>query len=221
MTSRDSYAADAASTESYLYKVLIVGNAGVGKTSLVRRYCENLYCVNYKATLGVEFNNKRVLCGNADIRLQLWDIAGQELFGHMTRVFYKGAVGAAVVCDASDHRSILDAKLWKEDIDKKVQLPWASPIPCLLIANKLDLGPPATGEDIPSLAQFAADNGFAGLAEVSAKDGTNVSDAFNSLVHVITKLADARPTLDPVQENVINVCSGEGRKGGGERGKGE
>eukprot|EP01061_Rhynchopus_euleeides_P039643 TRINITY_DN68006_c0_g1_i1.p1 TRINITY_DN68006_c0_g1~~TRINITY_DN68006_c0_g1_i1.p1 ORF type:complete len:218 (+),score=64.75 TRINITY_DN68006_c0_g1_i1:101-754(+) len=192
--------------ESYLYKVLVVGNAGVGKTSLVRRYCDNAFTANYKATLGVEFNSKHVMCGRRDIQTQLWDIAGQEIFGHMTRVFYRGAVGAVVVCDATDLRSIRDAKRWKDDIDKKVHLPWSSPIPCLLVVNKLDLGPPVADEDMTSLSDFATENGFAGYAEVSARDGTNVAEAFNSLIHVITKLADAHPLqhCDP-SANVVHI----------------
>eukprot|EP00754_Rhynchopus_humris_P015607 Rhum_TRINITY_DN14467_c20_g1::Rhum_TRINITY_DN14467_c20_g1_i1::g.91821::m.91821 len=191
----DTYGSDA--VESYLYKLLVVGDAGVGKTSLVRRYCDHVFTANYKATLGVEFNSKTVKCGKKEIQAQLWDIAGQEIFGHMTRVFYRGAVGAIVVCDPRDPNTLYNAVKWKEDIDRKVQLPWAQAIPCLLVVTKLDLGAYTLPSDIKSLSEFAAEHGFAGYAEVSAKDGTNVNEAFLSLVRVITKLADNNPLTHP------------------------
>lgn len=74
---------------------------------------------------------------NTIVRLQLWDIAGQERFGNMTRVYYKEAVGAFIVFDVTRSGTFDCVSKWKEDLDSKVQLPDGSPIPCILLANKV------------------------------------------------------------------------------------
>ena len=87
---------------SRLYKVIVIGEVSTGKSALVKRYVHNFFGnhANYRATVGVDFQLK-ILKFNDDleIRLQLWDIAGQERFSSMTRAYYKGAVGAVVVFD--------------------------------------------------------------------------------------------------------------------------
>lgn len=82
----------------HLYKILVIGELGTGKTSFIKQYVHKFYSQNYRATIGVDFALK-VLNWDAStiIRLQLWDIAGQERFGNMTRVYYKEAVGAFIV----------------------------------------------------------------------------------------------------------------------------
>ncbi|KOB74791.1 Rab32 [Operophtera brumata] len=122
----------------HLYKILVIGELGTGKTSIIKRYVHQFFSQHYRATIGVDFALK-VLNWDANtiIRLQLWDIAGQERFGNMTRVYYKEAVGAFIVFDVS-RVATFDAVLkWKNDLDAKVQLPDGSPIPCVLLANKI------------------------------------------------------------------------------------
>uniref|UniRef100_A0A8C5DX16 Ras-related protein Rab n=1 Tax=Gouania willdenowi TaxID=441366 RepID=A0A8C5DX16_GOUWI len=118
-----------------LYKVLLIGELGVGKTSIIKRYVHHIFSQHYRATIGVDFALK-VLQWDHDtvIRLQLWDIAGQERYGNMTRVYYREAVGAMVVFDVT-RASTFDAVLkWKNDLDSKVQLThWHILFSCLLI----------------------------------------------------------------------------------------
>ncbi|XP_028323068.1 ras-related protein Rab-32-like [Gouania willdenowi] len=109
--------------QELLYKVLLIGELGVGKTSIIKRYVHHIFSQHYRATIGVDFALK-VLQWDHDtvIRLQLWDIAGQERYGNMTRVYYREAVGAMVVFDVT-RASTFDAVLkWKNDLDSKVQL---------------------------------------------------------------------------------------------------
>ncbi|RVE39918.1 hypothetical protein evm_015432, partial [Chilo suppressalis] len=122
----------------HLYKILVIGELGTGKTSIIKRYVHQFFSQHYRATIGVDFALK-VLNWDANtiIRLQLWDIAGQERFGNMTRVYYKEAVGAFIVFDVSRAATFEAVVKWKNDLDTKVQLPDGSPIPCILLANKV------------------------------------------------------------------------------------
>ncbi|XP_051866816.1 ras-related protein Rab-32-like [Pristis pectinata] len=170
------------STE-HLFKVLVIGELGVGKTSLIKRYIHQLFSQNYRATIGVDFALK-VLHWNSStlIRLQLWDIAGQERFGNMTRVYYKEAVGAIVVFDVS-RRSTFDAVLkWKNDLDKNVKLPNGEPIPSVLLANKCDQQWDGLENDPATMDRYCKDNGFVTWFQTSAKDNINVDEAMQFLV---------------------------------------
>lgn len=124
-------------------QVLVVGNSGVGKTSIIKRYAHNLFSDKYAPTIGVDFALKALTTGIGEnesvVRLQLWDIAGQEQFGAMTRVYYKGAVGAFVVFDLSVKDDGISIQGWKKDIDEKVRLSNGDNIPVVLLANKCDI----------------------------------------------------------------------------------
>lgn len=94
---------------------------------------------NYRATIGVDFALKVLSWDQSTIiRLQLWDIAGQERFGNMTRVYFKEAVGAFIVFDVTRTATFDAVSKWKQDLDSKVQLPDGGPIPCILLANKVE-----------------------------------------------------------------------------------
>ncbi|GAA5810778.1 hypothetical protein MFLAVUS_004204 [Mucor flavus] len=135
-----------------------MGDLGTGKTSILRRYVQETFSTHYKSTIGVDFALK-VIQHESDImvHLQLWDIAGQERFGNITRVYYKGAVGAFVVYDVTRPKTFENVIKWKVDIDSKVQLDGGG-IPTILLANKID-----QQENLKSkqeLDQFCLDNGF-------------------------------------------------------------
>lgn len=123
----------------YQFKILVVGDLGTGKTSILRRFVHNTFTSHYKSTIGVDFALK-IIQHESDmtINLQLWDIAGQERFGNITRVYYKGAVGAFVVYDVSRAITFQNVLKWKNDLDTKVQLPKGrGNIPVVLLANKV------------------------------------------------------------------------------------
>ncbi|XP_062912395.1 ras-related protein Rab-32-like [Mobula hypostoma] len=167
----------------HLFKVLVIGELGVGKTSLIKRYIHQLFSQNYRATIGVDFALKVLHWdSNTLIRLQLWDIAGQERFGNMTRVYYKEAVGAIVVFDVS-RRSTFDAVLkWKSDLDKNVKLPDGKPIPAVLLANKCDQQWDGLENNPTSMDRYCKENGFVTWFQTSAKDNINVDEAMKFLV---------------------------------------
>jgi Ras-related protein Rab-32 len=136
----------------------VIGELGTGKTSIIKRYVHQFFSQHYRATIGVDFALKVLTWDqNTIIRLQLWDIAGslkkklkikpsfkyflltsgQERFGNMTRVYYKEAVGAFIVFDVTRTATFEAVLKWKADLDSKVQLPDGTPIPCVLLANKV------------------------------------------------------------------------------------
>lgn len=178
-------AAGAPETREHLFKVLVIGELGVGKTSIIKRYVHQLFSQHYRATIGVDFALKVLNWDSRTlVRLQLWDIAGQERFGNMTRVYYKEAVGAFVVFDISRSSTFEAVLKWKSDLDSKVHLANGSPIPAVLLANKCDQKREG-GQNPPQMDQFCKEHGFTGWFETSAKDNINIDEAARFLVENI------------------------------------
>jgi len=170
--------------KEYVYKVLVVGDIGTGKTSIIKRFVHNIFSEHYKSTIGVDFALKILHWDpNTTVKLQLWDIAGQERFGNMTRVYYKEAVGAFVVFDVTRTSTFDAVAKWKNDLDQKVTLPPDDrPIPVVLLANKCDL-PRDPGLKTPQmLDKYCEENGFIGCFETSAKNNSNIEKAAKALV---------------------------------------
>jgi len=167
----------------HLFKVLVIGELGTGKTAIIKRYVHQFFSQHYRATIGVDFALK-VLNWDSDtiIRLQLWDIAGQERFGNMTRVYYKEAVGAFVVFDVTRATTFEAVQKWKNDLDSKVQLSDGSPIPCVLLGNKCDQVKEGLVNNKQQMDEFCKEKGFYAWFETSAKENVNIDDAARCLV---------------------------------------
>lgn len=172
-----------------LYKVLVIGEGGTGKTCLIRRYIHSVFTATAKATIGVDFALKVLNLNGKTVTLQLWDIAGQERHGQMTRVYYQAALGAAVVCDITKPESFEAAVSWKRDLDSKVFLgSTGKNVPCVLLVNKCDLGPNQKSKE--EMEAFCKEHGFFKWFETSAKDDTNVEVSFKTLVEEIHKATE-------------------------------
>jgi len=194
--------------KEYLFKLLIVGDAGAGKTSLVRRLVDNVFSMHYKTTVGVDFSLKRLQWDeNTVVQLQLWDIAGQERFSKMTRVYYREAVGAFVVFDVVKPESFEAVPQWKMDIDSKVWIPGPDgkdvPIPVVLLANKCDLIPDYATQKKSEHDTFCDEQAFIGWCETSAKENINIEKSLRMLVSQILeneKLHPSKPDVDEEEE---------------------
>jgi len=167
-----------------LYKILVVGDLGCGKTSIIHRYVSNVFSTKYRATIGVDFALKVINWDyRTNVRLQLWDIAGQERFGHMTRVYYKEAVGAIVVYDVTRPGTFEAVKKWKADLDENLSTP-DHQLPVILLANKCDLMD--TPLDPERMTSYCKENGFLSWFETSAKEDKNITKAMKHLVaHIL------------------------------------
>ncbi|XP_070167608.1 ras-related protein Rab-7L1-like isoform X1 [Polyergus mexicanus] len=169
--------------KEHLFKFLVIGDYGVGKTALVRRYTEGKFSSNYKITIGADFAIKTLDWDpHTKINLQLWDIAGHERFGYMTRVYYKYAVAAALVFDISRAATFQSMKKWLYDLREKITLPDGSNIPIVLLANKCDISVAVTDEQI---SKFCKENKINVWYATSAKNNTNVDTAMRYLVEKV------------------------------------
>ena len=199
-----------------ILKVLVVGEMGTGKTSLIRQYVQGFFSEFYKTTIGVDFATKELEWDDkTTVSLQLWDIAGQERYGNMTRVYYQEAVAAFVVFDVTRLQSLDMVKEWKKDIDEKVLTSLDKPIPCLLLGNKIDLCPDGkwakTAEDMKN---FCQENNFLDFFETSARHRTNVDEAAKFLVkYVMDNKIEPSSAKDPAGVD-INATVQEPKKGG-------
>lgn len=173
----------------YVFKVIVIGQPSTGKTSYIKRYVHELFSNRYKATIGVDFALKTLEYDeNTIVRLQLWDIAGQERFQSLSRAYYRDAVGAFLVLSVNEPRleSIL---MYKNGLDSQVSLSDGSTIPCLLLANKCDLigDEQKLKEESKRLKLFAKENGFIDCIMTSSKLNINVDSAARVLVAEILR----------------------------------
>nr|CAH7742055.1 unnamed protein product [Callosobruchus chinensis] len=174
--------------KDHLYKILVIGDLGTGKTSIIKRYVHRFFTQHYRATIGVDFALKVLNWDDSTlIRLQLWDIAGQERYGNMTRVYYKEAVGAFIVFDVTRRTTFESVLNWKSDLDSKVQLPDGSPIPCVLLANKCDQPGEGIVNNPSKMDEYCQDNGFSAWFKTSARDNINIDEAARGLVEKVSK----------------------------------
>lgn len=189
-----------------MFKILIVGECGVGKTSIIKRYVYNLFTPNYKSTIGVDFALKILKKDKLTIGMQLWDVAGQERFGSMTRVYYKDATAAIIMFDVNHLKSFESVMKWKNDIVSKIFKD--KNIPMLLVANKVDLAVHDTQwhEFKKTLDNFCVNNEFIGWIETSAKDNMNIDAVFTTLTDEILKITDIpQLLLDQSSKEIIKL----------------
>ncbi|UJR23928.1 hypothetical protein I4U23_026900 [Adineta vaga] len=192
----------------YLFKVLVIGELATGKTALVKRYVHNFFSEHYRATIGVDFALKIVKYDDDTvIRLQLWDIAGQERFGNMTRVYYKEAVGCFIVFDVTRGSTFEAVTKWKADLDNKVQLPDGNPVPCVLLANKCDLVEQGLVNSAQDMDEFCREKGFAKWFETSAKENINIETSARFLISEIMKHTEQIQPRSPSQGTRSNTIT--------------
>ncbi len=168
----------------YSFKIIIIGPAAVGKSSLIRRFVENKFTLQYKFTIGVDFMTKIIEYEpNKSARLTLWDIGGQDRFKMLRRNFYDGANGALVVFDLSRAQTFSKIKEWISDMHKLINIK----IPFVILGNKVDLLT-EIGEVIDQNESYQyAEKNDSVYIETSAKIGNNIEKAFVELTQRIVQ----------------------------------
>ncbi|CAN1195562.1 GTP-binding protein YPTM2 [Linum perenne] len=177
----------------YLFKLLLIGDSGVGKSCLLLRFADDSYLDSYISTIGVDF----------------WDTAGQERFRTITSSYYRGAHGIIVVYDVTDQESFNNVKQWLNEIDRYA----SENVNKLLVGNKSDL----TSNKVVSYetGKALADELGIPFMETSAKNASNVEDAFMAMSAAIkTRMAsqpssnNARPPTVQIRGEPVNQKSG-------------
>ena len=169
----------------YLYKIILLGDSGTGKTSIMNRYLDNRTPERTHApTIGVDFRLKTEIENDGKkIKLHLWDTAGQECFRSIIEGYYKGIAAAVIVFDITNYRSFQSATYWLNEIARNSSTNIRAPI--LLVGNKSDL---ASKRRVPRLEAetFANENRLI-YVETSAANTDNVEHGMHLLVKAITK----------------------------------
>ncbi|EHY65088.1 GTP-binding protein YPTM2 [Nematocida ausubeli] len=174
--------------EYALFKILVVGSSGVGKTCILLRYTDSIYKETYGTTIGVDFKMKNITVDDKVVKLQLWDTAGQERFRTITSSYYRNANGILLVFDTTDPESFNDLKGWINEIRNNIN----SKIVIYILANKIDTGNIlVSDEEISSfIEKYTSDNlMIIGFSKVSAKTGEGVDHAFREIAHAIMKVS--------------------------------
>jgi Rab family, other len=196
-------------TEKYhqLMKLIVVGDSGTGKSSLLHRFVEDVFSEDQTQTIGVEFGAKVVQLLGKKIKLQIWDTAGQERYKSVTRSYYRGAVGCLIVYDITNRGSYEHVSTWLNDVRQLA----GKDVVVMLIGNKSDLANSekrVVSHNEASL--LAQENGLMHF-ETSAATGELVSDAFLKVAK--TALARACPTHDEGDSHHDRSACGDAHSG--------
>ncbi|CAL8090155.1 unnamed protein product [Orchesella dallaii] len=185
----------------YLFKLLLIGDSGVGKSCLLLRFSDDTYTDSYISTIGVDFKIRTIELDGKTIKLQIWDTAGQERFRTITSSYYRGAHGIIVVYDCTDLESFNNVKQWLEEIDRYA----CENVNKLLVGNKCDL----TSKKVvnyQNAKEFADSLGIPFL-ETSAKNATNVEQAFMTMASEIKARVGPQYSED-AQANKVKIDQG-------------
>jgi small GTP-binding protein len=194
--------------ELYLFKILIIGESAVGKTSFVRRYTGDKFTTNYKATIGADYASKSVKwTDDSRIDMFLWDLAGQERIGTQIRSYFADTHGAVLVYDIERNLEQNKIEDWKALLDDKCTLHGQEYIPpCILLINKCDLSGGINNVDMTPFNEIAKSLGFLGAYPISAKTGEGVDDAMKILLKRLVKVQRiAMSSGIPQMQNIDKV----------------
>ena len=175
----------------YLFKLVVIGDSGVGKSSICTRYTKGIYNDVFITTIGVDFECHTISLDEKIIKLQIWDTAGQERFKAITNSFYRGAQGIIIVFDVTNWESFDNVKNWLKEVDRReTQIPYK-----LLLGNKCD-------QESKRVITFDAANEYANklnipYLETSARDATNVDQAFLNMAFEIKSRVNAGSLKHP------------------------
>ncbi|KAL6341109.1 hypothetical protein AAG906_032224 [Vitis piasezkii] len=199
----------------YLFKIVLIGDSGVGKSNILSRFTRNEFCLESKSTIGVEFATRTLQIDGKTVKAQIWDTAGQERYRAITSAYYRGAVGALLVYDITKRQTFDNVQRWLRELRDHAD----SNIVIMMAGNKCDLKHlrAVSEED----GQGLAEREELSFLETSALEATNIEKAFQTILteiyHIISKKAlaaqeAAASTALPGQGTTINVNDASGNQ---------
>ncbi|KAK2704320.1 ras-related protein Rab-8A-like [Artemia franciscana] len=195
-----------AKTYDHLFKLLLIGDSGVGKTCILFRFSEDAFNSTFISTIGIDFKIRTIEIDGKRIKLQIWDTAGQERFRTITTAYYRGAMGIMLVYDITNERSFENIKNWVRNIEEHA----SSDVEKMILGNKCDMNDrrqvsKERGE------QLALEYGIR-FMETSAKASINVENAFITLARDIKLKTEKKMENNQLTRNVHQLRASDSPK---------
>lgn len=190
--------------DNYCFKILTIGESGVGKTCILRMFVEGKFLKNHLATIGIDFKTKNIEVDGTSIKLKIWDTAGQERFRNITNQYYKGADGIVLVFDLTDRKSFDKTREWMAQIKANTR---SEEIAVVLLGNKCDAEPKviqnneaiALGEELGHIKYF----------QTSASQNIGIIESFEYLAReILNKKNIDLNKKDTPQGKGMNISNG-------------
>jgi len=193
------------SRRNILFKVVVLGESGVGKTSLLVRYVENKFSIATKSTIGSDFLSKEIGVDGRPVTLQIWDTAGQERFQGLGTHFYRGADGVCFVFDVTRRKTFEELDQWMKAFLIQVGQEGNDNFPMIILSNKIDLdNREVTKKEIE---QWCSKQNLT-FYETSAKECINVDKAFENIARLIL----SKTKEEDIKYDVVDLNLGEKKK---------
>ena len=183
----------------FKFKILTIGDSGVGKTSILRRYAEDTFTLHHIYTIGVDFKSKNITYDGKNIGLKIWDTAGQERFKNLNKQYYKNSNGIMLVFDINDMNSFEALKGWMHRIREYVDI---ETVPIVLIGNKCDL---QERQVLLEDGQRVANEFGIKYFETSACKNINIENAFLELIDSILKIEINKKPANDIKDKKVNI----------------
>jgi len=193
------------SRRNILFKLVVLGESGVGKTSLLVRYVENKFSIATKSTIGSDFLCKEINVDGRPVTLQIWDTAGQERFQGLGTSFYRGADGVCFVFDVTRRKTFEELEQWKKAFLIQVGQEGNESYPMIILCNKVDLeNREVTKKEVE---QWCSKNNLT-FYETSAKECINVDKAFENIARLIL----SRTKEEDIKYDVVDLNLNDKKK---------
>lgn len=191
-------------------KLVVLGDSGVGKTTLIHKYVNKEFRADFKSTIGADFTAKEIVVdNNYKIDLQIWDTAGEERFHSVGAAFYRGTDACIIVYDVTSRESFNRIKVWQDDLYMKSGVDDTANFPLIVFGNKKDL------EDnrevnLDEATQWSKANRIPVL-EVSAKSGENIEEGFRDIVKIFLETQNEKNKMqEPISIKITSEGEGKG-----------
>ncbi|EPS42487.1 hypothetical protein H072_3574 [Dactylellina haptotyla CBS 200.50] len=202
------------SRKKVLLKVIILGDSGVGKTSLMNQYVNKKFSASYKATIGADFLTKEVLVDDRLVTMQIWDTAGQERFQSLGVAFYRGADCCVLVYDVNNQKSFETLDSWRDEFLIQASPRDADSFPFVVIGNKIDVGDNKRLVPQKRAMAFCQSKGNLPYFETSAKEAINVEQAFEVIArHALAQEEAEEYTGDFGSSTIVDIGADSGDDG--------
>ena len=186
---------------SLIFKMILIGDSGVGKSNILSRYINNSFSETTRSTVGVELSAKVEEINNTKIKIQIWDTAGQERYKSITKTYYKGAKGALIIYDITNKESFKNVDKWINDLKESGD----DDVSILIVGNKCDLE--ASREVTTDEVKKKAELYKMAYCETSALKGENIDNAFRTLIKIVVEKNEKKKNEEDKYGNKSNVIS--------------